>query len=197
MVWKPFIINIEEIRRGDKKAFERVYHEFFDVLFYLCIQYLEKEQLAEEVVQDTFMKLWEVRESLPDGTNIKNFLYTITKNNCLNLLRNEKIVLKHQQNLRYLEMKMNYEALDSLGDQVIEYDELQNKIQSAISNLPDDIRKVFIMNRFEDLKYKEIAEQLNISIKTVEARISRALVILRKELKDYLYLIYFISHLLF
>jgi RNA polymerase sigma-70 factor (ECF subfamily) len=194
---KPFIINIEEIRRGDKKAFERVYHEFFDVLFYLSRQYLEKEQLAEEVVQDTFMKLWEVRESLPDETNIKNFLYTITKNNCLNLLRNEKIVLKHQQNTRYLEMKMNYEALDSLGDQVIEYDELQNKIQSAISNLPEDIRKVFIMNRFEDLKYKEIAEQLNISTKTVEARISKALKILRKELKDYLYIIYFISHLLF
>ena len=196
MAQKSFFINIETLKRGEKKAFEKVYLEFFDVLYHLSLQYLEREDLAEEAVQDSFMKLWEVRETLNNTTNIKNFLYTITKNNCLNHLRNEKTILKHQQQLKFLEMQFNYEALDKLGDEVLRFDELQKRIEAAIEKLPEDVKQVFMMNRFEELKYREIAEKLEISPKTVEARISKALVSLRKDLKDYLFLIYLITDLL-
>jgi RNA polymerase sigma-70 factor (ECF subfamily) len=74
------ILNITALRKGDKKAYEEIYTEFFGVLYHLSIQYLHHEKLAEEIVQDTFMKLWEIRETLNEQINIRNFLYTITKN---------------------------------------------------------------------------------------------------------------------
>jgi RNA polymerase sigma-70 factor (ECF subfamily) len=189
------IFNITALRKGEKKAYEEIYTEFFGVLYHLCIQYLHNEKIAEELVQDTFLKLWEIRESLNEQINIRSFLYTITKNSCLNHLRNQKISLKHQENMKYLEMQFNYEALEKLGNYV-QFEELRNKIDDAISKLPSEIIETFSLSRFEEFSYKEIAEQQGISIKTVEARISKALRILRVELKDYLPLIYLISRII-
>lgn len=188
-------INIAALRKGEKYAFEEIYNDFFGVLYHLCNQYLHDERVAEEMVQDTFMKLWEIRQTLNDQVNIRNFLYTITKNNCLNYLRNQKISLKYQDNVKYLEMQFNYEALEKLGN-YLQFEELKTKIDVAISNLPAEVIETFSLSRFEDLSYKEIAEQQGISIKTVEARISKALRILRVELKDYLPVIYLITRIL-
>ena len=114
------------LRRGEKYAYLEVYNDFYGVMYHLSIQYLHDNRLAEEIVQDTFVKLWEIRETLNEQFNLRNFLYTITKNNCLNYLRNQKIVLKHQENLKYLEMQFNYEALEKLGNYV-EFEELRQK----------------------------------------------------------------------
>ena len=187
--------SISALRKGEKKAYEEIYSEFFGVLYHLCLQYLHQEKVAEEIVQDTFLKLWEIRETLNEQINIRSFLYTITKNNCLNHLRNQKISLKHQENMKYLEMQFNYEALEKLGN-YIQFEELRNKIDDAISTLPEEVIETFRLSRFEEFSYKEIAEQQGISIKTVEARISKALRILRIELKDYLPLIYLISRIM-
>jgi RNA polymerase sigma-70 factor (ECF subfamily) len=193
---KPYpIFNIAALRKGEKKAYEEIYSEFFGVLYHLCLQYLHQEKVAEEIVQDTFLKLWEIRETLNEQINIRSFLYTITKNNCLNHLRNQKISLKHQENMKYLEMQFNYEALEKLGN-YIQFEELRNKIDDAISTLPSEIIETFRLSRFDEFSYKEIADQQGISIKTVEARISKALRILRVELKDYLPLIYLISRIM-
>jgi RNA polymerase sigma-70 factor (ECF subfamily) len=188
-------LNIPLLRKGDKKAYEAVYDEFFGVLYHLCLNYLHDEKVAEELVQDTFMKLWEIRETLNDQINIRNFLYTITKNNCLNYLRNQKISLKHQENMKYLEMQFNYEALERLGN-YLQFEELREKIDEAISKLPAEVIETFKLSRFEELSYREIAEQQGISIKTVEARISKALRILRVELRDYLPMVYLISKII-
>lgn len=190
-----FQMIIPSLRKGEKKAFEAVYSEFFGVLYHLCLNYLHDEKIAEEKVQDTFMKLWEIRETLNDQINIRNFLYTITKNNCLNHLRNQKISLKHQENMKYLEMQFNYEALEKLGN-YLHFEELRSKIEDAISKLPAEIIETFKLSRYEELSYREIAEQQSISIKTVEARISKALRILRVELKDYLPVVYLISKII-
>jgi RNA polymerase sigma-70 factor (ECF subfamily) len=188
-------LNIPSLRKGEKKAYEDIYNEFFGVLYHLCLHYLHDEEVSEEIVQDTFMKLWEIRETLNDQINIRNFLYTITKNNCLNYLRNQKISMKHLENLKYLEMQFNYEALEKLGN-YLQFEELRKKIDEAISNLPAEVNETFKLSRFEELLYKEIADQQGISIKTVEARISKALRILRVDLKDYLYLIYLIFRII-
>lgn len=188
-------INIASLRMGDKKAFEEIYTEFFGVHYHLCLQYLRDEKAAEEIVQDTFLKLWEIKETLNEQINIRSFLYTITKNNCLNYLRNQKISMKHIENIKYLEMQFSYEALEKLGD-YIQFEELRNKIEEAISSLPEEIRETFRLSRFEELSYKEIAKKQSVSIKTVEARISKALRILRVELKDFLPLICLISNIL-
>jgi len=189
------IFNIAALRRGEKKAYEEIYTEFFGVLYHLCLQYLHQEKVAEEIVQDTFLKLWEIRETLNEQINVRSFLYTITKNNCLNYLRNQKISLQHQENMKYLEMQFNYEALEKQGN-YIQFEELRNKIDDAISKLPEEVIETFRLSRFEELSYKEIADQQGISIKTVEARISKALRILRVELKDYMALIYLISRII-
>lgn len=195
MITPNFQLNIPLLRKGDKKAYEAVYDEFFGVLYHLCINYLHDDKVSEELVQDTFMKLWEIRETLNDQINIRNFLYTITKNNCLNYLRNQKISLKHQENIKYLEMQFNYEALEKLGN-YLQFEELREKIDEAISKLPAEVIETFKLSRFEELSYREIADKQGISVKTVEARISKALRILRVELKDYLPVVYLISKII-
>lgn len=188
------IPDIQSLRKGEKKAYEAIYNEFFGVLFHLCLHYLHDEKIAEEIVQDTFMKLWEIRNALNDQFNVKSFLYTVAKNNSLNYIRNQRVSMKHLENIKYLEMQFNYEALERLGNYV-RFEELRNKIEESIANLPPEIIKTFRLSRFEELSYKDIANRQDISIKTVEARISKALRILRVELKDYLPLIYLISKL--
>lgn len=188
-------LDIQSLRKGEKKAYEAVYNEFFGILYHLSFQYLHDEKVAEEIVQDTFMKLWEIRTSLNNQINLRNYLYTITKNNCLNYLRNQKISMKHLENLKYLEMQFNYDALDKIGN-YLQFEELRNKIDEAISQLPEEVIETFKLSRFEELSYKQIGEKQGISIKTVEARISKALKILRIELKDFLPLIYLISRIL-
>ncbi len=195
MSGKYLEINITSLKKGDKKAFEEIYNEFFGVHYHLCLQYIHNEKAAEEIVQDTFLKLWEIRNTLNDQINIRSFLYTITKNNCLNYLRNQKISMKHIENMKYMEMQFNYEALEKLGN-YIQFEELRSKIEEAIAQLPAELVETFQLSRFEELSYKEIAEKQNISIKTVEARISKALRILRVELKDFLPMICLISSIL-
>ena len=186
---------ILSLQKGEKPAFEAVYSDFFGVVYHLSLQYLHDEKVAEEIVQDSFLKLWEIRETLNDRFNIRNFLYTITKNNCLNYLRNQKTALKHQENLKYLEMQFNYEALEKMGS-YIEFEELRLKIDQAIASLPDELRETFLLSRFDEFQYKEIADKLSVSVKTVEARMTKSLKILRHELKDYLPIICLITNLM-
>lgn len=188
--------NIAAIRDGNKDAFEEMYYELSDMLFHLCLQYVNDETVAEEIVQDAFVKLWEIRENIKEELSVKNYLYTITKNNCLLHIRKEQIALKSTKDLRYLEMQFNYEAMSSLVDNIVEFNELKERIDKAIEQLPEAVREVFYLSRFEELKYREISDQLGISIKTVESRMSQALQSLRKELKDYIPLISFLSSII-
>ncbi len=180
-----FHVDISLLREGDKAAFEAVYHEFFGVLYSLSSQYIFKPEDAEEMVQEAFLKLWEVRSRLNEDSNIKNFLYTITKNNCLNFIRNEQITSSHLKRY-YDELQYNYEALYLLEDDYLRIEELKLKIDEAIDSLPTKWKNIFRMSREEDLRYKDISQRLGISEKTVEASITKALKKLREELKEYL-----------
>ncbi|WP_282036381.1 RNA polymerase sigma-70 factor [Saccharicrinis aurantiacus] len=184
----PFKIDLVSLKRGNKHAYEAIYFEFYDVLYHLALQYLNNQQHAQEIVQDAFLKLWEIRESINDNTNIRNFLYTIVKNNSLNFIRNKQTAIRHYDIIQHHELEMQYQSLQRIGDEVMIADELQIKIEAALDKLPEEVRTVFEMSRFEDLKNAEIADKLGISKKTVEARMTRALKHLKLELKDYLLL---------
>lgn len=188
--------DIVRLKTGDRSEYEKIYHEFFDLLYSLSKQYLMNTDDAEEIVQDAFLKLWEIRSGLNDQSNIKNFLYTLVKNNCLNQLRNKQNAARLIKNYHYQELQYNYEALTKTSENYIQFQELKEKIDLAISELPDDLQVVFEMNRFQDMRYKDIALKLDLSEKAVEARMSKALKILRTELKDYLPVIYLVSKLL-
>lgn len=178
--------QILQLAKGDRNSFKNIFNQYFQPLCHLSIQYLGDENEAKGVVQDAFMKLWEIRHELNSDSNLQNFLFTLVKNNCLNILKRRQILLKHHEKIRWMEMNYQYESLARMGDDYLEFNELKEKIDLAIRNLPEHCRVVFEMSRFEELKNREIAEKLDISQKTVEAHLTKALKILRNELKDYL-----------
>ena len=138
---------------------------------------------AKNIVHEVFLSVWEKFENFPEGTSYKSYLYTAVKNKSLNFIRDKK---KHV-------------ILDDLGDQgpieenlTLETAELEKEIEMALQSLPEKCREVFELNRQEGLKYAEIAEKLNISIKTVEAQMSKSLAIMREHLRDFMILLIFL-----
>lgn len=182
--------------KGDRNSFKSIFRDYYQPLCHLSMQYLEDEEEARGVVQEAFVKLWEIRQNLDPDSNIRNFLFTLVKNNCLNLLKRRQIILRHHENIRRLEMHYQYESLARMGDDYLEIEELKQRIDLAIRKLPEHCRVVFEMSRFEDLKNREIAEKLGVTQKTVEAHLTKALKILRKDLKDYLPIIAAITEIL-
>jgi RNA polymerase sigma-70 factor (ECF subfamily) len=185
--------NIDMIREGNKNEFERLYNDFFDVLYAISMQYTADRTDAEGIVQDVFTKLWLGRTNLLPATNIRNYLYTLTKNLCLNHLRNKKRKFQITNPVFATEIDYSIESLNSIGDNIFEFEELKEKIELAIEKLPTELKTVFSMSRFDELKNREIADKLAISEKTVEGRMTKALKFLRTELKEYsaIFLLYF------
>uniref|UniRef100_UPI0032165AB3 RNA polymerase sigma-70 factor n=1 Tax=uncultured Draconibacterium sp. TaxID=1573823 RepID=UPI0032165AB3 len=187
--------NIRLLKKGNKSAFEKIYEEYYEMLLYISLQYLSSREDAKEAVQDAFVKLWANKESVKENASLRNFLYTITKNNCLNILKKQEVILRSQEDLKWMEIHYHHEAMNRLGFDFLEFKELKQKIEDAIERLPDHCREVFRLSRFSQLKNKEIAERLEISEKTVESHITKALRLLRKDLKPYLSILLIISDL--
>lgn len=185
-----------QFSNDEQNTFKDTFKMFYKPLFHLSLHYLEDKDEATDVVQEAFLKLWNIRHELMVGSNLKNFLFTLVKNNCLNILKRRQILLKHHEKIRWQEMQYQYESLSRMSDNYLEFQELKEKIDLAIQKLPEHCRIVFEMSRFEDLKNGEIAEKLNISQKTVESHLTKALKILRNELNDYLPILAIISKLL-
>ncbi len=179
-----------------KDDFRNVFRLYYQPLCHLSQSYLDDEDESKSIVQEAFMKLWEVRESLNSDSNLRNYLFTLVKNNSLNVLKHKQILLKHHENIKWMEMHYQYESLERIGPDYLEFDELQKKLDLAIKKLPEHCRIIFEMSRFEELKNREIAEKLGVTQKTVEAHLTKALKILRNELKDYLPVIALISSIL-
>ncbi len=186
---------IIRLKKGDKTAFERIYKEYYEMLLYVSRQYISDREDAKEAVQDAFIKLWANRTTIDEKASLRNFLYTITKNNCLNVLKKQEVILRSREDLKWMEMHYQYEAMSRLGFDSIEFKELQQKIEGAINRLPDHCKEVFRLSRFSELKNKEIAQKLNISEKTVESHMTKALKLLKEELKPYLSVILLVSDL--
>lgn len=133
-------------------------------------------ELSEDVAQDAFVKLWEKRDTI-DKSSIQAYLFTIANNLALNKLKSRR--------LKFIFMKVKEEQNEIKTPQyLMEMKEFDQKLQHALSKIPDGARETFLMNRIDGLKYREIAEMLDISMKTVEKRISVALGVLRKEIGD-------------
>lgn len=169
-----------------KKDFRDIFDLYNQPLCHLARYYLGDEDEAKGVVQDAFVKLWEISHALNPGSNLRNFLFTLVKNNSLNILKRRQVLLKHHEKIREMEIHCQIESLSRIQDDYLEFRELTEKIDAAVKNLPDHCRVVFEMSRFEDMKNREIAEKLGVSQKTVEAHLTKSLKILRSELKDYL-----------
>ena len=168
------------LRAGDKKVFEEIYHLYFVPLSYYCAAYTGTMEDAEEVVQSVFLKLWVKRNEIIIETSLKAYLYKAVQNEAINMLNHNKVKKKYESHIERLTKNTNENVQHKM-----EKEELERIIKRAMLRLPKKRRKIFEMSRFEGLKYTEIAERLSLSVKTVEAQMSKALKSLRKSLKDY------------
>ncbi len=181
MVDLPEQQQIDALTAGDITAFEMIFRTHYQPLCNYAYTFLQDREEAEEIVQTTFLSVWEKKQALSIRTAVKPYLYAMVRNACLNVIKHEKIKQKHVVE----EMALAPISHDSVSHAVAS-SELETKIQQAMEKLPEQCRLVFKLSRFEELKYAEIAEQLNISIKTVENHMGKALKIMREQLKDYL-----------
>lgn len=177
-----------KIIEGDDIAFEKLFNDVFPKLYHFSMSFVKDTEVAREIVHESFIRLWESKETLRPDTNLDALLFTICRNQCLNFLKHKKIILKYQKVA--FEESLEIEVLTNLLDDEVftefDFDLLSKKIQQTINNLPDQCQTVFRLSRFNNKKYSEIASQLKISVKTVEAHISLALKRLRIELKEFL-----------
>ena len=181
---------VHQIKSGDKVIFEKLYSFFYHKLSYFSNQYLLDVDEANNIAQDVFTSLWERRESLTADTNIQAWLFTVTKNKSLKHIQKLKSEQNYYSYLKARQIDINYKALSDFDTTEFTFTELQHRIDIALAKLSPSVRMVFEKSRFEGLKNREVADELNISTKTVEAHISKSLKLLRKELIDYLPLFY-------
>lgn len=176
---------ITTLKAGDIAAFEMLFRTYYQSLCNYAYTFVRDREEAEEIVQTTFTNMWEKRDSMTIHTGVKPYLYAMVRNACINLLKHEKIKQRHAA----MEIAVGERAVESVT-RTVEASELEGRIVEAMAKLPEQCRLVFKLSRFEDLRYAEIAEQLNISVKTVENQMGKALRIMREQLKDYLLFIF-------
>lgn len=169
------------LQNGSKAAFEMLFKTYYRPLCTYANTFLHDRDEAEEIVQNAFITFWDRRQSTEIEKSVKSYLYRMVRNSCLNTLRHEKVKREHASE----QLKTTVDAHDPVS-QSLASDELEQRIQTAMQSLPEQCRLVFQLSRFEELKYQEIAGQLNISVKTVENHMGKALKIMREQLKDYL-----------
>jgi RNA polymerase sigma-70 factor (ECF subfamily) len=179
---------MEKISGGDKNAFECLFNAYYGQLFNYACEILKDHDLAEEVVEETFVRIWESRQQIHIQTSIQSYLFRSVYNRCLNHLKHKKILEKHrlffQHHVNWEDYNTSY-SFDFPLSRLLNK-ELENIVDQAISKLPDQCRTIFIMSRYDELKHEKIAEKLGISQNTVKTQISRALNKLRKDLKEVL-----------
>lgn len=183
------IDHINFIKNGNEAAFEKIFKMYFKNLHAFAYTFTKDDVIAEEMVQNVFFKIWEKKDQLQIDDSLKAYLYRSVHNESLNHLKHLKIKTSFQ-----LQYSGNMESSNQDASNQMMASELEDKIQKAISELPPQCRTIFQMSRFEQLKYQQIADQLNISIKTVENQMGKALKVLRLKLVEYLP---FLLHLLY
>ena len=174
---------INLINEGDVAAFEILFKLYRPKLIYIASQYISRKEDAEEIIQNVFIKVWSKKNI---QSNLNGYLYSITKNACLDFLRSKKQQLHLDNNLSQLEAAINYTALSDDTASLIIEKELNEAILKSIALLPDKCKDVFVKSRLEGLKHKEISEKMNISTKTVENHITKALKHVRVSLQEFL-----------
>ncbi len=182
---------VSQFIKGDESSFKIIFNFFYPRLFHFIREYIPNDDLAENMVQDTFLILWNKGPNLKEDTNINAWLYTVARNNCLKKLRDDKSrkASFFSAHLNELELEMNMEALSVLDTSDLTFSEIERIIENTLTGLSPQCRKIFELSRFENMRNNEIADKLEISVKAVESQITKALKVFKAALKDYLPLV--------
>lgn len=172
---------VSKLRKGDEDAFNWIFYAYYKGLVLYAKEFTEDMDAAEEIVQGFFVKFWTEREQIHITSSVKAYLVKSVRNKCLDFLKHRKIMDKHNKEIQK-ELPNKVEE----GEEVIMTYELKEKIEKSIYALPGNCREIFKMSRYDGKKYREIAGELGISVKTVEAQIGKGLKKLREDLKEFL-----------
>lgn len=172
------------ISEGDYSAFTLVYHKYHKLLYVLAYRYLLNQPMAEDVVQQIFTCFWEYRSELTIGVSLKNYLYTMTKNHVLNLIRNQNTAL-----IKNYELSQTISNTEDNFVEKLEEKEMMSLFYQAVDSLPIQKRQVCLMKIREELSNQEIAEKMNLSVNTIKTHYSEALKMLRAHLSKLLIIV--------
>ncbi len=170
---------LEQIKSGDMDAFETLFRKYYAPLFNYAHTFVKQKDDADEVVQDLFFNIWKNKEKLNISSSFKSYVYRAVYNNSIQRIR------KQQKSISLNKRHALDGTTSYLEPDFIQIKELTDTIEKVLQQLPERSRKIFELSRFEGLKYHEIAKKLSISIKTVEANMSKSLKTFRKYLKEY------------
>lgn len=179
----------------EETRFEDIYLSYFSKMKYFAKEYVISEEDAENIVQDVFVELWENKEMLNMHMNLIAYLFTTIKNKCLNHLRHKLVVQETASKLQEeytISLRMNLDSLEAFDNNLFSDQDIEKIISRTLDTLSEKCRTIFIMSKIEGKKQKEIAQELNISINTIETQMGIAYKKLRIELKDYFPILLFI-----
>jgi RNA polymerase sigma-70 factor (family 1) len=172
---------LSRLRKGDTDSFSDIFSAYYNDLVFFAHTFLHDLPASEDIVQDTFVWLWESRENLNITVSLKSLLLKSIQNKCIDWYRHRKIVIDHDNYI-----VNNAPLYEYSTDSYILRSEMEQVIQKVLDKMPESISVPYRMNRNEGLKYEEIAERLDVSVRTIEVRISKALELLRKSFAEYL-----------
>jgi len=182
--------DIININQENLSAFQQPYTKYYVGLCVYAKQFTKTKEIAEEVVQDVFLNVWEQKGNLNITGSLKAYLFASVRNRCLDYLKHLQVVHKFNEKYSHLlnEAEDLYFFSRESGESLLIADQLKKEVSEAIDSLPDQCRKIFLMSRFEGLKHQEIANSLGITKNTVQHQVSIALGKLRESLKKHLIL---------
>ncbi|WP_195405977.1 RNA polymerase sigma-70 factor [Bacteroides congonensis] len=170
---------IADIKRGNKNAFKKLFDDYFPILCVFSFHYVEDKEVCKDIVQESFLSYWERKENFDDLLKVKSFLYTVTRNKCLNHLKHEQLDISHL---------VEQEDTDSDHETIIIEQETYRLVRKAVEELPSQMKKV-ILYSMQGLKKHEIADKMKISEGTVHTLKKIAYRKLRDKLKDINYIL--------
>ena len=176
---------IKKLKAGDMKAFQVIFNAYSESLFHFAFSYLKESDDSEEIVQDVFLRLWEIRTEIDEEKSFKSFLYRMTVNKVFNHLKHQVVRQKYVNHLMNIDQSFSVSP-----EEHIHRKELDIKVQELLLRLPEQKRKIFEMSKLKGLSNTEISEQLGLSVRTVENQVYRATKFLKEHLKDeYLFIL--------
>jgi len=170
--------SVKLMQAGNEAGFKDLYQKYAKKLYYIALDYLKDNNHAQDVVQDTFAWIWENREKIPVRPSIKNYLYTVIRRDCIDLLRKQKMRLRNN--------KLYFEDTPKMtGISLIENKELSEALAEAINSLPPEKQKIFLLWYSGRYRNKKISEALGIGVGTIKNQKCRAIIQLQKKMKKY------------
>lgn len=186
-------IDINKVQKGDETEFRLLFNIFYPRLMSVACRFVP-EYIAEDIVQSVFVMYWEQKAVLIPNA-IHSFLYKCTQNNCLDYLKHQSVVLGHEEEMRLAEERIAFQLqgsdVNELWNEVVERD-IKRLLEASIAKLPPKCRQAFELSYFNEMTYREIAEVMHISPRTVEEHVQKATKFLRADLKEILFCLLFL-----